>query len=126
MTFWERRDAVLDDLRRRRARGAAAPFLYRWLWAVGVPVRPPQYQSIPAQLAIQVPFYWAAMAVPAGAFTVAIVGPRAFPIAVVIAGAMAAAVGVMSALGTRAEAARLRLPRWDAFDPYLPDPDADW
>lgn len=127
MTFWEKRDAAIDDLVRRGVkRSAAAPWLYRWLWAVGLPVRPPHYQTLAGLFLTHMPVFWPAMAVLAAAFTVTVVGLRAIPVAVVTAAAMAGGVGVMAALADRAEARRLRLPTWEAFDPYQPDPDADW
>jgi hypothetical protein len=119
-------DAAVRYLRARKvSAGTAAPPLYRLLWALGVPVPPPHFQSFPAlALAMGVPFGLLLGVV----LTFAGPGNPALPIGAGMGLVAGALFGLSMAGYYRRSAARMNLPRWADFDPEpAEEPDSpDW
>lgn len=126
MTFREKRDAALAEL---AARGVeprqAAPPLYRWLWAVGVPVPPPLFQSFGGAFATHLVLLVPLAAVLASMSLFA-VDRSLFQGAAVGGLAVCFTFARAAGLGVRKKAAELGLPRWRDFDPLAPDEAEGW
>ena len=106
-------EAVEDLLARDVARRTAAPLAYRFLWFLGIPVRPPLYQSYLALLLLHGFLFGGVL----GAI-LACADRRLAPDGATVLGTLGGAIyGIMMATYYRLRAWSLGLPAWDENAP---------
>ncbi len=112
MTSREKINAALAYLRSRGVRkSSAAPPIYHLLWALGIPIPPPHFQSFLGLLLLNGGFYFLIM-------TGVILGvSEQLETALVLGGLSGLVFGTVMAAFMRLQAGRLEIPKWHDFDP---------
>ncbi len=106
-------------------RSTAAPWPYRLAWLLGVPLRPPHFQSFLAVFALHTLVVWLSIAVPLAVVFGLWLDAEAAAVAAVYSLAVPLIAGLSVAVYYRLTARRLGLPAWEEYTADA-DYDAGW
>ena len=114
MTPREKIAAALDDLHARGiSKASAAPPVYRLLWALGIYVPPPHFQSFLGLLAIQGFFFGLIMT----AILFALMRTDDIEMVLMVGVGSGLLFGLLMATFMQIYVRKLRLPRWEDYTP---------
>jgi hypothetical protein len=123
MTAREKINAALDDLKARGvSKSSAAPPVYRLLWALGIHIPPPHFQSFLGLFALQ----GLSFALIMTSVLFAVMQPNEFGLLALVGVGSGLLFGLLMASFMQIQRRRLGLPRWDDYTPGQTEDELDW
>jgi hypothetical protein len=110
--FIRKRDAAIAIVAKEKGRLTASPLGARLLWNLGIPVRPPHYQSFGYIAVIMGSFWFLGMTALILLFDVS---PKPLSMQILAIALGSTLFGVFMAAVIRRQSTQLRLPPWDSL-----------